>query len=182
MFRSLMTFIREIYLDPTRVIFTLEHSSKLRRYIQIIHKKKCTVSKVNKKFISYLTQGTTYTVSSGNCPSFSCATSSLLLMLIAGPRGQFPRWRRSRKRLSVCSLLRYPDLWLQCSVSFVHCNHRSGYLKREHTESLFLLRRHLGNWPLGPAISMRSELLVAHEKLGQSPLLTVYVVPVLGEK
>jgi hypothetical protein len=33
-------------------------------------------------------------------------------------RGQFPRWRRSRKRLSVCSVLRCPDLWLQCSVSW----------------------------------------------------------------
>ena len=54
--------------------------------------------------------GRTYTVSSGNCPSFSCATSSSLLMLNAGPRGQFPRWRRSRKRLSVCSVLRCPDL------------------------------------------------------------------------
>ena len=30
----------------------------------------------------------------------------------------------------------------------------------------------------GPAVSMRSDLLVAHEKLGQLPLLTVYVVPV----
>ena len=30
----------------------------------------------------------------------------------------------------------------------------------------------------GPAVSMRSELLVAHEKLGQLPLLTVYVVTV----
>jgi len=29
----------------------------------------------------------------------------------------------------------------------------------------------------GPAVSMRSELLVAHEKLGQLLLLTVYVVP-----
>ena len=29
----------------------------------------------------------------------------------------------------------------------LHCNHRSGHLKTEHTESLFLLRRHLGNWP-----------------------------------
>ena len=45
-------------------------------------------------------------------------------------------------------------------------------------ESLFLLRRHLGNWPRGPALSMRSELLVAHEKLGHLPLLTVYVMPV----
>ena len=57
-------------------------------------------------------------------------------------------------------------------------NHRSGHLKTEHTESLFLLRRHLGNWPRGPAVSMRNELLVAHEKLGQLPLLTVYVVTV----
>jgi hypothetical protein len=30
----------------------------------------------------------------------------------------------------------------------------------------------------GPAVSTRSELLVTHEKLGQLPLLTVYVVPV----
>jgi hypothetical protein len=39
-----------------------------------------------------------------------------------------------------------------------------------------MLRRHLGNWARGPAISMRSELLVAHEKLGHLTLLTVYVV------
>ena len=30
----------------------------------------------------------------------------------------------------------------------------------------------------GPAVSMRSELLLAHEKPGQLPLLKVYVVPV----
>jgi hypothetical protein len=29
----------------------------------------------------------------------------------------------------------------------------------------------------GPTVSMRIELLVVHEKLGQFPLLTVYVVP-----
>ena len=51
--------------------------------------------------------------------------------------------------------------------------HTSGHLKSEHTESLFLLRRHLGNWPRGPAVSMRGELLVAHEKLGQLLLLTL---------
>jgi hypothetical protein len=60
----------------------------------------------------------------------------------------------------------------------LHCNHRSGHLKTEHTESFFLLRRHLGNRPRGPTVSMRSELLVAHEKLGQLPLLTVSFVPV----
>ena len=35
----------------------------------------------------------------------------------------------------------------------LHCNHRSGQLKTEHTESLFLLRRHLGNLPRSPAVS-----------------------------
>ena len=65
-----------------------------------------------------------------------------------------------------------------CTKLTLHCNHRSGHLKTEHTENLFLLRRHLGNWPLGPAVSVRSELLVAHEKLEQLPLLTVYVVAV----
>jgi hypothetical protein len=65
-----------------------------------------------------------------------------------------------------------------CTKLRLHRNHRSGHLKTEHTESLLLLRRHLGNWPRGPAVSMRSELLVAREKLGQFPLLTAYVMPV----
>ena len=34
-----------------------------------------------------------------------------------------------------------------CTKLTLHCNHRSVHLKTEHTESLFLLRRHLGNWP-----------------------------------
>jgi hypothetical protein len=41
---------------------------------------------------------------------------------------QFPRWRCSRRRLSVCFVLRCPDLWLQCTVSFVH-----GLKKAHHT-------------------------------------------------
>jgi len=40
-----------------------------------------------------------------------------------------------------------------CTKLTLHCNHRSGHLKTEHTESRFLLRRHLGNWPRGPAVS-----------------------------
>jgi hypothetical protein len=62
---------------------------------------------------------------------------------LRGRGGQFSRWRCSRKRLSVCSVLRCRDLWLQCSVCFVH----SLELLVAHTESLFMLRRHLGNWP-----------------------------------
>jgi len=65
-----------------------------------------------------------------------------------------------------------------CTKLTLHCNHRSGHLKTEHTESLFLLQCHLGNWPRCPAVSIRSELLLAHEKLGQLLLLTVYVLPV----
>ena len=65
--------------------------------------------------------GTTYAVSSGNSPSFSCATSSSILMLTAGPRGQFPRWRRSRKNflcvpfwgVQICD---YSAAWDSCTV------------------------------------------------------------------
>jgi hypothetical protein len=52
--------------------------------------------------------GTTYTVSSGNCPSFSCPTSSSLFVLTGGTRDQFPSWRGSER--SVCSVLRCPDV------------------------------------------------------------------------
>jgi hypothetical protein len=34
-----------------------------------------------------------------------------------------------------------------CTRLTLHCNHRSGHLKTEHKESLFLLQRHLENWP-----------------------------------
>ena len=107
-------------------------------------------SKVNKKFVSHLTQAKR-TPSAAATVQVSHALPAVRFSCLL--RGQFPRWRRSRKRLSVCSVLRCPDLWLQCSVTFVHCNHRSGHLKTEHTESLFLLRRHLGNWPHSPVVS-----------------------------
>jgi len=72
------------------------------------------------------------------------------------------------------------DAWCvfpkRCTKLTLHCNHRSGHLKTQIVfsccDTIF------GNWPRGPAVSMRSELLVAHEKLVQLPLLTVYVVPV----
>jgi hypothetical protein len=73
----------------------------------------------------------------------------LLLMLTAGPQGQFPRWRSSRKRHSVCSVLRCATSSKLCTKLTLQCNHRSGHLKTEHTESLFMLRCHLGNWPRG---------------------------------
>jgi hypothetical protein len=85
--------------------------------MESIHKRMVQFQKLKKTCFSPHT-GTN--VSSGNCLSFSCGTSSFLLILTVGPRDQFPRWRHSRTRLSVCSVLRCPDLCLQCSVSFVH--------------------------------------------------------------
>ena len=68
------------------------------------------VSKVNKKFISHLTRAKR-TPSAAETVRVSQALPTVpSLMLTAGLRGQFPRWRRSRKRLSVCSVLRCPDL------------------------------------------------------------------------
>jgi len=67
-------------------------------------------------------------------------------------------------------------LFYPCMKLTPHCNYRPVHLKTEHTESLLLLRRHVGNWPRGPAVSMRSEPVVAHAKLGQLQLLTMYVM------
>jgi hypothetical protein len=64
----------------------------------------------------------------------------------------------------------------------MYCTDISGNLKTEHTQSLLLLLLHLGNWSRGPAVSMRSELLVAPKKLVQFLLLAVFVVPVEDEK
>ena len=68
------------------------------------------VSKVNKKFISHLTRAKR-TPSAAETVKVSHALPAVRsLVLTAGLRGQFTRWRRSRKRLSVCSVLRCPNL------------------------------------------------------------------------
>jgi len=59
------------------------------------------------------------------------------------------------------------------SVITLQREFRARFRKDAPTRRLFLLRRYLGNRPLGPAVCMRSELLLAHEKLGQLLLLTV---------
>jgi hypothetical protein len=67
--------------------------------------------------------------------------------------------------------------WLQESITNVYLTLRVHNTVRKDS-IILLLRRHIGNWPRGPAVSMRSKLLVTHKKLGQFPLLTVYVAPV----
>ena len=69
--------------------------------------KNVAVSKVNKKFISHLTQAQR-TPSAAAAVQVSHALPAVRFLCLL--RGQFPRWRRSRKRLSVCSVLRCPDM------------------------------------------------------------------------
>ena len=90
------------------------------------------VSEVNKKFISHLTRAKPTPLAAATVQVSHALPAVSSLVLTAGLRGQFPRWRRSRERLSVCSVLRCPDLWLQCSVSLVH-----GLEKTHHMVRLF---------------------------------------------
>ena len=59
------------------------------------------VSKVNKKFISHLTRAKRTTSAAATVQVSHALPAVRSLVLTAGLRGQFPRWRRSRKRLSV---------------------------------------------------------------------------------
>ena len=79
------------------------------------------ISQVNKKFIYHLTwaKPTPSAAATVQVSHALPAVRSLLLTEVL--RGQFPRWRRSRKRLSVCSVLRCPDLWLQCTQKAFSC-------------------------------------------------------------
>ena len=65
------------------------------------------VSKINKKFISHLTRAKR-TPSAAATVQVSHALPSVRFSCLLQRR--FPRWRRSRKRLSVCFVLRCSDL------------------------------------------------------------------------
>ena len=68
------------------------------------------VSKVNKKFISHLTRAKLTPLAAATVQVSHVLPAVRSFVLTAGLRGQFTRWRRSRKRLSVCSVLRCQDL------------------------------------------------------------------------
>jgi hypothetical protein len=99
-------------------------------------------SKVKKKFIYPLTRAQR-TPSAAVTVQVSHALPVVRFSCLL--RGQFPRWRRSRTRLSVCSVLRCPDLWLQCSVSFVHSLEQTLYV--QHVRSVHHpIRWWCGRW------------------------------------
>ena len=101
------------------------------------------VSKVNKKFISHLTRAQRTPSAAATVQVSHALPAVRSLVLIAGLRGQFTRWRRSRKRLSVCFVLRCPDLCLQCSVSFLHGlekTHHARNSEGRRAEDVFALK------------------------------------------
>ena len=85
--------------------------SKLGNYVYTVClQMNGAVSEVNKKFISHLTRGQRTPSAAATVQVSHALPAVCSLVLTAGLRGQFPRWRCSRKRLSVCSVLRCPDL------------------------------------------------------------------------
>ena len=90
--------------EYVRLVYSLSYYTGCTR-------KNGAVSKVNKKFIFHHTRAQR-TPSAAAAVQVSHALPAVRFSCLL--RGQFPRCRRSRKRLSVCSVLRCPDLWLQC--------------------------------------------------------------------
>jgi hypothetical protein len=126
-----------------------------------------------------------YTASSENCPRFVCATA-VRFHAYCGAEGQFPNAVAAGEGFLFApfSSIQICDYCTACVSSTVQkdaphknnvffkpftklilrCNHRSGHNETEHTESLLLLRRHLGSWSHGPEVRIRSELLY-HTKM-----------------
>ena len=138
------------------------------------------VSKANKKFISHLTRAQRTPSAAATVQVSHALPAVRFSCLLRGPGVSFqdgvapgkgflcaPFWGVQICDYSAAHCLeKTRHAWYGFSkpCTVLHCNHRSGHLKTEHTGRLFLLRRHLGNWPRIPAVSMRSEVLVAHEK------------------
>jgi hypothetical protein len=153
------------------------------------------VSKVDKEFISLPIRTQLTTSASGLSRSLMryqqftshayCGAARLVSKMASQqekafcevPRSVITVQREFRAQFKKDTPHKNSAIFKPCTKLTLHCNHRSGHLKTEHTESLLLLRRQLGNWSRGPLVSMRSEMLVAYEKLGKFLLLTVYVVP-----
>jgi len=147
--------------------------------------KNCAVSKVNKKCISHLTRAQRTPSAEATVQVSHALPAVRFSCLLRGREAAGPVSKMASQQEKAFCVLRFEVFRSMITVQRdfrarfrKDAPGRSEHLKTEHKESLFLLRRHLGNWPRGPAVGMRNELLVAHEKLGQLLLLTVYIVPV----
>ena len=117
-------------------------------------KKNGAVSKVNKKFISHLTRAQ-LTPSAAATVHVSHALPAVRSSCLLRGRGASFQDGVAVGKCFLCvpfwgvQICDYSAAWVSCTKFTPHCNHRSGHLKTVHTESLFLLRRHLGSWPRG---------------------------------
>ena len=93
--RKIPTF-RNIYIYISHAVYVRIYTG----YTQ----KNGAVSKVNKKFTSHLTRAQR-TPSAAATVKVSHALPAVRFSCLL--RGQYPRWRRSRRKLSVCSALRF---------------------------------------------------------------------------
>ena len=92
--------------DIFNVVCTVHHPTICTGCLQM----NGAVSEVKKKFISHLTRAKLTPLAAATVQVSHALPAVRSLMLTAGLRGQFPRWRRGSKRLSLCSVLRCPDL------------------------------------------------------------------------
>jgi hypothetical protein len=63
--------------------------------------------------------------------------------------------REFHAQFKKCIIIVWCVFFKLCTKLMLHCNHRSGHLRKEHTESLLLLRCHLGNRSRGPSPASR---------------------------
>ena len=143
--------------------------------------KNCAVSKVNKKFISHPTRAQR-TPSAAASVHVSHALQQFASHAYCGAPGPVSKMASQQEKnyCVLCFEVSRSVITLQpefrarfrkdsprrcvfskpCTKLTLNSHHWSGHLKTEHTESLFLLRRYLGNWPRSPTVSMRNEMLV----------------------
>ena len=105
--QKILDFWQLLTLQKKRTAFRVCQFKKRSNETCGYTQKNGAISKVNKKFISHLTRAQR-TPSAAATVQVSHALPAVRFSCLL--RSQFPRWRRSRKRLSVCSVLRCPDL------------------------------------------------------------------------
>jgi hypothetical protein len=121
-------YISVIQLDTVPCLFTCLLDSPENSYKVILNKEAyrvytkewCYFKSWKKMYFSSYTS-ITYTANSCNCLQFLMRYLQLASQTYCGAAG--PVWKMvsiAMEGFSVCSVLRCPDLWLQCSVSFVH--------------------------------------------------------------
>ena len=100
---TLSTYFLHLQPTPTKTSASFMAQCSLILYTGCLQMNGA-VSKVNKKFISHLTRAQPTPSAAATVRVSHALPGVRSLVLTTGLRGQFPRWRRRRKRLSVWSM------------------------------------------------------------------------------